>query len=236
MIKIAVVEDDRSYLEEIKNYLKRYEAEHSIKINTTFFSDGYQIINNYKAQYDIILMDIRMKQMNGMTAAEKIREIDSEVIIIFITNTSQYAINGYKVNALDYVLKPISYFSFAQRLKKAIKKINNNNLKYITVVNKNGAQKLNINDIYYIEIRNHTLTYHSKNGEYSTSGTMKKIEKKLKKFGFFRCHRCYLVNLRHVDGIKNRHALINEEKLIISRSRKTDFLEALTDYIREVVK
>lgn len=236
MIKIAVVEDDDSYLEEIKEYLKRYENENDTKIVTTLFSDGYQIIDSYKAQYDIILMDIKMKQMNGMTAAEKIREIDPEVIIIFITNTSQYAIKGYKVNALDYVLKPISYFSFAQRLKKAIKKINNNNSKYITVVNKNGAQKLNINDIYYIEIRNHTLTYHSKTGEHSTSGTMKKVEKKLKDFGFFRCHRCYLVNLRHVDGIKNKHALLNEEKLMISRSRKSDFLDALTDYMREVVK
>lgn len=122
MINIAVVEDDNTYLKQIESYLKKYELENDLNFKISFFTDGFQITENYKATFDLILMDIKMKHMNGITTAEKIRSRDQEVIIIFITNTSQYAIKGYKVNALDYILKPISYFSFTQCLKKAIKK------------------------------------------------------------------------------------------------------------------
>ncbi|ADO76260.1 LytR/AlgR family response regulator transcription factor [Halanaerobium praevalens] len=236
MINIAVVEDDNTYLKQIESYLKKYELENDLNFKISFFTDGFQITENYKATFDLILMDIKMKHMNGITTAEKIRSRDQEVIIIFITNTSQYAIKGYKVNALDYILKPISYFSFTQCLKKAIKKINNKNSKYITIINKNGAKKINIEAIYYIEIRNHTLTYHTSNGDYSTSGTMKKIASKLKKHGFFRCHRCYLVNLKYVDGIKGKYTFVKDKKLLISRNRKADFLDSLTDYMREVIR
>ena len=87
------------------------------------FSDGDEIALGYKAVYDIILMDIEMKFMDGMMAAEEIRKVDTEVIIIFITNSPQYAIKGYAVDALDYVLKPVSYYAFSQRLGRAVERV-----------------------------------------------------------------------------------------------------------------
>ncbi len=234
MINIAIVEDEDSYAHQLGGYLDRYANENGKKINYTFYTDGYQIIDNYKAQFDIIFMDVKMKYMDGMTAAKKIRKIDSEVVIIFITTTSQYAIKGYAVDALDYVLKPISYFDFTQRLERGISRIIRHVDKYTTIVYKGGAQKLNIKDIYYIEIENHTLTYHTKDGEYSVSGTMKSVEEELKDEGFFRCNSCYLVNLRYVEGMRDRFTIVNGEKLLVSRSRRTAFLDVLVDYMREV--
>lgn len=111
MIRIAIVEDDRHDREALKKCLNRYEKENQVKFSVTEFQDGEDIVTDYTASYDLIILDIEMAFLNGMKAAEKIRELDTNVIIIFITNMPQYAIQGYKVNALDYILKPISYLS-----------------------------------------------------------------------------------------------------------------------------
>lgn len=100
--------------------MRQYEKENGEAFDITIYSDGDQIVNKYRSQYDIILMDVEMKFMDGMSAAEEIRKVDTEVVIIFITNMAQYAIRGYAVDALDYVLKPVSYFAFSQRLSRAI--------------------------------------------------------------------------------------------------------------------
>ncbi len=112
MIKIAIVEDEAMYAKQLEEFLHQYETEKHEAFDITIYSDGDQIVNKYKSQFDIILMDVEMKFMDGMSAAEEIRKMDSEVVIIFITNMAQYAIRGYAVDALDYVLKPVSYFAF----------------------------------------------------------------------------------------------------------------------------
>ena len=123
MIRIAIVEDDRVYAGTLQEYLCRYEKESGEIIQSTLFEDGEDIAVGYRAEYDIILMDIEMQFMDGMSAAETIRKVDEEVTIIFITNMAQYAIRGYSVNALDYVLKPVSYFAFSQRLDRAVSRL-----------------------------------------------------------------------------------------------------------------
>lgn len=120
MIKIAIVEDEAMYAKQLEEFLRQYEKENGEAFDITIYSDGDQIVNKYRSQYDIILMDVEMKFMDGMSAAEEIRKVDTEVVIIFITNMAQYAIRGYAVDALDYVLKPVSYFAFSQRLSRAI--------------------------------------------------------------------------------------------------------------------
>ena len=115
MIRVALVEDDAAYREQLTGYLRQYEREQGEKFHLSVFTDGDEIVEGYKAVYDIILMDIEMQFMDGITAAERIREYDSEVVIMFITNMPQYVMKGYLVDALDYVLKPISYYAFSQK-------------------------------------------------------------------------------------------------------------------------
>lgn len=123
MLRIAVVEDDKTYAAQLKEYLVRYGTEKNQKISVALFPDGEDIVTDYSAEFDIILMDVEMTFMDGMTTAERIHEKDNEVVIIFITNMPQYAIQGYKVDALDYVLKPISYFAFSQRIDRALTRV-----------------------------------------------------------------------------------------------------------------
>lgn len=230
MVKIAVVEDEKLFMDKLLEYLEQYQKEIGEKFYITLYSDGDGITKEYKAQFDIILMDIQMKFIDGMTAAKEIRKLDSEVVIMFITNMTQYAIKGYEVNALDYILKPVTYFSFSQKLGKAISKIKNRTTNYIMVQNKSEMLRMDVDDIYFIESKAHNLIYHTTTGEYVISGTMKEMEEKLAPHGFARGNSCYLIHLKHVDGIKNKCAVVRGELLALSRSRYKDFMQSLTKY------
>ena len=120
MIQIAIVEDEEIYVKQLTEYIRKYQTERGRSIKVTVFGDGEDITENYSGGFDIILMDIQMRFMDGMTAAEKIRQMDQKVIIMFITNMIQYAVRGYEVDAMDYVVKPVEYFSFSQKLDKAV--------------------------------------------------------------------------------------------------------------------
>ena len=143
---------------------------------------------------------------------------------------------GYAVEALDYVLKPINYFAFSQRIDRALGRMVKRKAKYINISTKSGIRKIEIPDIYYIEIQDHDLYFHTKSGEYSQRGTMKEIEEKLEKESFFRCNKCYLVNLEYVTGIEENNVLVGNEKVQVSRARKKELLDVLNDYLNEVSK
>lgn len=234
MIQIAIVEDDKNYAASLKKYLLRYEEDQNQKFSISWFEDGEDIAEEYKGNYDIILMDIEMQFMDGMSAAKKIREVDEEVIIMFITNSPQYAMQGYAVDALDYVLKPINYFAFSERLNRAISRIRNHEEKYITLSYRGGVQKIKVSDLYYVEIQDHDLIYHTKDGNLMIRGTMREVEDELKDETFFRCNKAFLVNLEYVDGLEGNDVIVAGDRLLVSRARKKEFMDALNNYMNEV--
>lgn len=236
MIRIALVEDDKAYREELMQFLKRYEHESNEKFQITMFTDGDEIVEGYCGEFDIILMDIVMKYLNGMDAAERIREVDSEVVIIFITNTPQYAMKGYMVDALDYVLKPISYYAFSQRIDRALARMKKRTKKYISVSFKGGIKKLEVSQITYVEVRDHDLIYHTAAEEYFSKGSLAAVEEVLGTEHFFRCNKCYLVNLEYVEGVQNNDILVAGDLVQVSRAKRKALLDDLNDYINEVSK
>lgn len=238
MTRIALVEDDPMYRAQLEEYLERYSRESGEKLSVRAFGDGDEIALNYRAEYyDIILMDIQMQYMDGMTAAMEIRKVDDEVVIIFITNMTQYAIKGYAVDALDFVVKPISYYAFSQCIDRAIGRMRRRARRFLYVAGKNGGQKLEHSRILYVEVDGHHLIYHMANGStVDAAGTMKEVEESLNSEAFFRCNKCYLVNLEHVDGVEGNDAVVGGKPVQLSRSKKKAFLDALNNYINEVGK
>ncbi|GIO41021.1 LytR/AlgR family response regulator transcription factor [Paenibacillus apis] len=236
MIRIAIVEDEAHYKEQLTDFLKRFEQETGEHIDLATYGDGDEFVEGFKAQFDIILMDVQMRFMDGMAAAEEIRKMDSEVVIIFITNMAQYAIKGYAVDALDYVLKPISYFQFSQRLNRAIERMKRREEHHITLKIKAGVKRFQISDIYYIESLGHKLVFVTKSGEVETIGTMKELEDQLAGYPFFRGNKGYFINLEHVEGMEDVFAIVKGKLLLISRPKRKAFMEALSNYWGEVIK
>ncbi len=233
MNHIAVVEDSARDRAVLDSYLEKYQQEKNCHFQITHFTDGDEIALGYKGDYDVILMDIEMTFMDGMSAAEEIRRADPEVLIIFITNSPQYAIKGYAVQALDYILKPLSYYAFCQRMDRVRELLDNHQKHYLTVPCQGGVQKLETSDIYYVEVCNHDLLFHTRQGEIHSTGSMRSIEEKLSPESFFRSSKAYLVNLEHVDGIREEDAIVHGDRVQISRAKRKAFLAALNHYMGE---
>ena len=151
MTRVALVEDDPVCRGQLQEHLDQYSRETGHEFSVRVFEDGEDIVRGYRPEFDVILMDIQMKYVDGMTAAEEIRRMDAGVVILFITSLASYAIRGYAVDALDYILKPVSYFAFSQSLRRALERLERRR-RYIVVNQRNGARKVDCSRLYYIEI------------------------------------------------------------------------------------
>ena len=123
MAKIAVVEDNDAMRAQLCGFIAQYAQESGHQLDVTAFSDGAQLVEPYRPGFDIIFLDIEMPKLGGMPTAERIRRQDPDVVLVFVTNMAQYAIRGYEVDALDFVLKPVSYYQFSTKLERALQRI-----------------------------------------------------------------------------------------------------------------
>lgn len=233
MYHIAVVDDEKAFQEQISEYIEKYQKENEIEIQVDFFDDGLSLLADDHLVYDMILLDIEMPGMNGMDVARNIREKDEEVVLMFITNMAQYAIHGYSVGALDFVTKPINYYTFSMKMRRAMKRVlkRENEQKSIVLMLSDGMKKIETKQIYFVEVQNRMLYYHTTEGEYVLKGTMQSVEKMLESDSFVKCNHWYLVNLRHVKEVRNNLVSVGEHKLEISRRNKKVFMQALTEYL-----
>lgn len=236
MVRIALVEDDVVYRQQLQDYLQQYEKDSGQKFRVSLFSDGDEITEGYRAEFDIILMDIEMAFMDGITAAEKIRQQDQEVVIIFITNMPQYAMKGYMVDALDYVLKPVSYYAFSQRIDRALSRMQNRRRVFLSVPIHGGVRKVDLSELSYIEVQDHDLLFHLQKETFLTKGVLSEMEEQLREQPFFRCGKSYLINLEYVDGIQGGDVIIGGSRIPISRQKRKALMDALNTYMNEVSK
>ena len=237
MINIALIDDNLNDLNTLKSFIDKYtesdELDSQIEVNITTYNDPTLFLNENNFKYDLIFLDIEMPKINGISLAKRIREKDSNVGLVFITNMAQYAINGYEVSAIDYILKPLDYYDFALKFNKIINFVKRNISNYIYLKSvENNLIKVDVNEIIYVEIFSHYLIYHLENREIKVRGTISEAENNLSNYYFFRISKSFLINLKHVINIKLDNVLLTGNiELIISRLRKKDFLEAFYKYL-----
>lgn len=233
MIKIAIVEDEEAQRTALKNYLEKYGEEHGYSFTIKTFSNAISFLDNYPADYAAVFMDIRMPYMNGMDAAHRLRELDKSVIIVFVTSLMQYAINGYEVNALDYIVKPITYGDFALKMARLVKRLPENGETRLIIPTSSGKVKLNPSEILWLESVGHHVVYHTAEGNYTRYSSLTAAEKELRGLGFFRCSSCYVVNLVYVKGVKGYTVTVGGDELQISQPRKKAFMLAWEEFSKK---
>ncbi len=231
MYRIAVVDDDREFSAKLREYLEQYAKENDETFEIEVFYDGAEILKDYTPRYELILLDIEMPAVNGMEAAQKIREMDEAVVLMFITNMAQYAIHGYSVGALDFVMKPISYYPFSMKIKRALKRVQKKEIPTILLTTSDGVKRLKVSQIYYVEIQGHMLHYYTEEGEFVMRGTLSSVEKMLPSSLFVKCNHWYLVNLMHVTEVRKNTTVVGNFELEVSRRNRAGFLKALAEHM-----
>ena len=228
-VRVAVIDDVSSERNTMCEYLKRMEADGKQSFAVSCFTCSEEILAEPTGKFDLMIFDIDMPGLNGMEAAKRIRENDRQVVIMFVTNVAQYAINGYEVDAVDYVLKPLSYFDFVMKMNRALNKIAQNEDVNMVVDTVDGVCSVSMAHIVYAEVMLHYVIYHTDQGELRSRNSMKDLEKDLFAHGFRRCHKSFLVNLRHVKIIRTAEVEMDDGSVIpISRKYKNDFMQ---DYV-----
>ncbi len=212
--KLAIIEDSDEDLKLLTDNLDRYKEEYKTDFAILSYKNINSFLEAYSMQFDILFIDIDLgTTSNGLDLAREIRKKDEDVVIIFVTNLSKFALKGYEVDALDYMLKPIRYTSFVSRIQKALRVIDSRPTENILVNVFSGMKKIPLNSLLYVEVIGHSIKCHLINEVVEGKGTLKEIEKKIDNKSFSRCNYCYLVNLRYVEGVEKYECLINGERL-----------------------
>lgn len=232
LMKVAVVDDSKEDAQLLIEYLNKFETEHDISISKTIFYASFDFLEQYQGEYDVIFLDIEMPGSNGLEAAREIRSKDEAVGIIFVTSMAQYAINGYEVNAIDFMVKPMGYYNFSMKLEKAIRFFMKRNVHEILISSRDGIRKISANHVFYIEKERDNLVFHTRDGSFKERGSIKAMKEELKGFPFAECTAGCLVNLRYVRQVdKDMVCLETEDKLPLSRRLKRQFSMEYINYM-----
>ena len=232
MINVAIIEDENAAATELSKLIEQFGKERGNAFAVTRFTAAEQY-DAKVGKFDILFIDIELPGMDGMSAARRIREKDEAVIIIFVTNMSRLAIEGYSVNALDYIVKPVTKASLFAAMTGALKALSKRRDVKIAVSTPTGDVCLSASEITYVEVFGHSLVYHTGTGEVTEWAALSKPEKILSPFGFVRAGKSYLVNLRYVTAINGDEITVAGHALRVGRAKSKSLLDALNRYMNE---
>lgn len=233
MLSIAVCDDELIECCCIAGKIKKIMEEMKLPCILRQFSSGQELLKSTE-NFDIIFLDILMKDLDGMQTAQLFREKAFDKILIFISSSRDYVFEAYDVEAFWYLLKPIDEKKLKRVLEKVVLKIENPPQEFIIVSKERQKKKLFLDNIYYFEVRGRIIYVHGADGIFTYYEKLEVLENCLQGKGFFRCHKSYLVNLKYAAGY-NRQEIVfdNEERVVIAKRRYEEFCRELLAYMRK---
>ncbi len=202
--------------------------------NYALVTDALRELNIKKPK--LIFLDIKMPHISGF---EMLRSMPQHPYIIFTTAFREYAVDGFNLNAVDYLLKPFSFERFLQAVNKVhvlytaetdkpvAGNITDESGKYIFVKSNGKFVRINLEDIYYIEALKEYVRIYTAENNYVVYQTMQNLEDKLPPELFYRIHRSYIVGLRHIKSIEGNSVMVHKTQLPVSRYSKDEFMVKL---------
>ena len=231
-MRIAIVDDSRAEADDLIGFIRKYGSSNHLPVTVEYYPDANKFLFHYTPDYDCVFMDIEMPGMDGLTCAKDLRKMDRNVLLIFSTSFAQYAINGYEVDALDYLVKPYRYEDFSTALLRAQKRLKNSADCRIEIRNREGHFFIPEDSIYYVEQRLHSHVFHTDSGEYEEYGTMTSVERILQNHpAFFRISGSFIVNLKYVTNVDGSEVLVKNDSIRVSRLRKKELFQKMNDYL-----
>lgn len=232
-LKIAVCDDNKVDQDYVIKLLHEYANENGIILDIQTFFSAEQFLFRYSDEkdYQIIVLDIEMKKMNGVELAKKIRGENKEIQIFFVTGFSDYVLEGYEVNALHYLMKPVNKEKVFQVMDRAMTNLKKED-KVIFVQENGEMMKVLTKNIFYVEVFSHSCIIHTTEGVIETKMAISDLEKELCD-SFIRVHRSYLVNLERIKKIAKAEIYMENGNIVpLSRRKYKDVNIAFIRYFR----
>ena len=229
-MRIAICDDEQLALIRTKETLET--AYKSIDLIVDIYSDGNKLIEVSKTyKYDLIFLDVEMPLIDGIETAKKLRKNGDETALVFLTSHVEYALKGYEVNALRYLLKPAKVEQIREIINHLIE--SQKKIKQLLVKSKEDTVMINVNHIVYMEAQNQDISIVTKDEKYCNRYNLKDYEEELKEYNFIRCHRSYLVNISHIMRISGKEIIMdNSDNIPLSRTKEKKIKEALCEYVK----
>lgn len=230
--KIAVCDDDWTTRQQMADYLEQYQKEQSEQFQIFYFSSGEELLEHMPSDIFIVFLDIQMNGINGIDTAKILRKNGYNLHIIFITSRIEYALEGYEVHAYGFLRKPITYSSVFRHLKELTRRKSAQHSPILHLKNGADTDFLNCNSIIYAEVFHHSTYFILTDGsrkEYTIP--LGEIESSTKEYGFFRCHKSYLVNMKHIVRFSlTSITMKNGDEIPVSKYRRKTFVSEFSKF------
>lgn len=240
MLKIAICDDEIIYIKRVADSIKKTLSKHGISIyHIDTFSSGKELLADSRLfEYNVIFLDINMPGINGLEVAEKIRESRKDILLVFVTAFLDYAIDGYRMEVIRFLLKDMLEEMLPECMEMIIKKLELQAYK----INKNfieGKKELSIDSIWFVESQRHKLIFNvfgQKKVQYSLYEKLDNLENELIPYGFLRIHKSFLVNTKYIESIRNYRVCLKDKKMLpVPREKFQKIKERYYEIMGEMV-
>lgn len=228
MLRIALCDDELSARDTLRFQLEKILIENSEQVVYEFSSGETAVrwLSTHPGEIDVLFLDVEMKELNGMEAAKQIREFDPNLFLVFVTGYADYVFDGYQVNAIDYLLKPVAEKKLSEVMTRIRYFLASQKNETFTFHNNDGTYRFFEQEIDYLYSSKRLVILVSNGQEYPFYGKLDDVERRLHS-DFIRIHQRYLVNPKKVTHIETSAVTIGEQKLPISRSMKEEATKRL---------
>ncbi len=233
MLSIAVCDDQIIECCSMAGKIRDILQEMKIPCMIRQFQSGGELLRAMES-FDIVFLDIIMQEMDGMKTAQIFRKKASDKILIFVSSSREYVFEAYDVEAFQYLLKPVDDRKLKKVLQKAVQKAESRSQEFMVVSRERQKKKLFLDEIYYFEIKGRMVDVHGTDGVFSYYEQIGELENKLRDKDFFRCHKSYLINLKHVEGYNRQEVTLeNGENIVIAKRRYEEFCREVLRVMRK---
>ena len=232
MYRVLLVEDDEREGRNICSLVERHAATHNVEMRLSWLKSAIDFISS-EQRYDLILLDIGLPGISGMEAARLFRGRDRVTSIVFITSLAQYAMQGYEVDALGFVVKPATFAALSLYLDRALKSWQRNTGRHSSIRTEEGTRVIPLEDIIYVEVTDHDLVWHL-DGEnpIRVRGSLKGVEKDFEDAPVLRISKSHLFNMNTVTALRHGTVTMSSgDELPMSRAHRKQTVGKLTTYL-----
>jgi DNA-binding LytR/AlgR family response regulator len=235
MIKIAFCDDEMEVLHQMNELLDSYQVERNEDITYAAFQSPFELLTEIEKgiRPDILFLDVVMPGQNGMDVAKEIRQYDTNMKIIFLTSSPEFAVESYTVGAYFYQLKPIWEESFFRLMDSVLSECEKKKKNSLILRSKDGITRVNLQQLEYCEVLGRKLLFHLENGAVlEGAGSLDDLAGQLMQYSnFFRPHRSFLVNMEYIQNISSRSIkMVNDAVIPIPHGKCSEIKNTYMEY------